>query len=688
MKNINSFFSPKSIAIVGASPKSGKLGNVLIENIKKGGWRGKLYLVNPKYAKSRKDYFSNLSKIKKPVDLVLAAIPAPLVGEIIGDGAKAGPKIKNFVIISSGFKESGIEGKKLEENLQKLAQKYDLNILGPNCLGFTNPKEKLNATFTDGNLRQGNTAIVSQSGALAVALLDWAENKNIGFSKIVSIGNKTDLDESDVLNYLVRDKNTKAIALYLEDIKNGSGFMHALAGITHRRPVIVLKAGKTSIGQKAITSHTGSLAQNEEIIEAVFEKLNIISVSNIEEFQDIIYYLNSNPVPAKKEILILTNAGGPGVMATDFIGKSKNIQLLNLSPDFKEEIKKYLPASASAHNPIDVIGDARPERYQKALEIIAKKYPKYPIIAILTPQNQTDPEKVALIVAKMKKKLPNLSVCFMGGEKIARAKIILEKNKISNFENPERVLAVIEKLARYRENAQAANGFDHSEAIPKIHPIIKKALSEKRNVLFWRETENLFRKYTIQLTQSVSCRNISDLKDKKISFPCALKTDDPAITHRWEKKAVILNIQNKKELEAALEKIKKTTQVENFLVQPMAAPGLELIIGMKRDPVFGPVILCGWGGTFTEIFKDKAIFIPPLTQRGIESKLSQLEIFPILKGFRGEKGYDIGAISKIILNLSKIASENLEIKEIDINPLMIYNNGQKGIILDAKIFLS
>ena len=466
----------------------------MIENIRKGGWKGKLYFVNPKYAKSQKNYFSNLSEIKKPVDLVLVAIPAPFVSEILENGAKAKPAIKNFAIISSGFKESGAEGKKLEENLKNISKKYDLNILGPNCLGFASPKEKLNATFTDMKLQTGNIAVVSQSGALAVALLDWAESKKIGFSKIISIGNKTVLDESEILNYLAGDKNTKAVALYLEDIKNGLQFMQAIAKITPRKPVVILKAGKTAAGQKAVSSHTGSLAQDEEIVEAVFEKLNVIPANNIEEFQDIIYFLNSNPVPENKEIIVLTNAGGPGVMASDFVGKSKNIKLLDFPDNFKSELKKYLPASASVSNPIDVIGDAPPERYEKTLGYIAKYFPKNPVLAILTPQNQTDPEKVAQILVKFRSKLQNMSACFMGGEKIVRAKEILAKNNILNFENPERALAVLEKLSKYQQRRSTVVKFIPLAHSQKTNPRHRKSSRGKKKHAFLERNRKIVRK--------------------------------------------------------------------------------------------------------------------------------------------------------------------------------------------------
>jgi len=686
MRNLEKLFAPRSIAIVGASPKQGKLGNVLAENIRRGGWRGKLYFVNPKYSKSRSGYFASLGEIGKSVDLTLVAIPAPLVGEVLGQGAKSSPAVKNFAVISSGFKEIGNEGKEFEANMVKLAKKYKLNILGPNCLGFANPYENLNATFTDVKLQKGHIAIVSQSGALAVALLDWASGKNIGFSKIISIGNKAVLDESAILEHLANDKGTKAIALYLEDVKNGQAFLSALSKITPRKPVAILKAGRTAAGRKAVSSHTGSLAQDQDVVDAVFEKMNVVPADNIEEFQSLVFYLNSNPVPEKNEVIVLTNAGGPGVMASDFVGKSKNIRLLNFSPDFKQTLKKDLPASASVENPIDVIGDAPPGRYQKVLEKIARKFPGNPVVVILTPQNQTDPARVAQILVKMKKRIPNLSACFMGGEKIAAAKAILQKNNIPNFHRPEKALSVIEKLVKYSQELNSWK-IPRVELLenPETGVIIRNAIIANRQMLSWSEAEKLFGKYGIRLAKSISFKNPIDLKSKKISYPVALKTDDPAIAHRLEKNAVMLNIQNEKELRSAFEKM--SAKAKHFLIQPMAEPGLELIIGMKRDPSFGPVILAGWGGSFTELFRDKTILIPPFGRNEIRNRLSQLKIFPVLKGYRGKRGYNLEEISNIVAAVAQIAVENPEIHEIDINPLVVYNNGKRGQILDAKLFL-
>jgi len=690
MKKLEKLFSPKSIAIVGASPKREKLGNILVRNILGGGWKGKLYFVNPKYSRKRSEYYANLGELKRPVDLALVAIPAPMVNDILQEGALSKPKIENFVVISAGFSETGEKGKKIEDDLKMIAKKHQLNILGPNCLGFINTSENLNATFTDARVEKGKIAVVSQSGALEVALLDWAEEHKAGFSKAISIGNKSILGENEILSYLSKDKATGAVALYLEDIKDGAAFISATFGSGCQKPIAVIKAGKSKAGQKAIASHTGSLAQDENIVQAVFEKFGIIQAGSVEEFQDIISYLEYNKIPQKKEIIIVTNAGGLGVLAADFLGSSAGLRLLDIPEKTKKMLENILPVGASSGNPIDILGDAPPERYRAVIGILAKNFKHFPLLVLLTPQNQTNPLAVAKILGYYRKMFPSLSASFVGGTKIKKALEELEKKKIPNFESPERALAAIrgtfsQKNCRRDIFSSVARKKIHLKM--KTNRILEKVKLEKRNLLFWNETRDIFREYKVALIEAQTAKQAKKVDFRKIKFPCVLKTDEPGIAHRWDKKAVALNIRNRKELETAWKKIKKATKATNFLVQPMAKPGLEMIIGMKRDRDFGPVIVAGWGGTFTEIFKDSVIFVPPLTAYGIRKKIERLEIYPVLKGYRGEKGYNIGEITEIVLALQRIAAENPDISQIDINPAILYNNGRHYQTLDAKIYL-
>lgn len=691
MRNLEKLFNPKSIAIVGASPKKKKLGNVLAQNILDGGWKGKLYYVNPKHKKiGREKCYAGLDKIKKPVDLVLIAIPAPFVNQALEEGAKARPKIENFAVISAGFKESGGKGKLLEETLKNIARERQLNVLGPNCLGFINSSQKLNATFTSGNFLPGGTAIVSQSGALAVALLDWAENCSVGFSKVVSTGNKAALDENDILQFLAKDQKTRSIALYLEDIKNGQKFAETAGKIAKKKPIIALKAGKNQTGQKAISSHTGSLAQDEAVLEAVFEKANVVEAKTEEEFQNLILFLSFGRIPEKNEVVVLTNAGGPGALASDFVGNSEVLKLLEIPQKTKAELKKRLPESASSENPVDIIGDATPERFEGALKIFSRKFPENPLLVVLTPQSQTDPESVARLLAGYKNKFACLAAVFMGGSKVEKASARLRQNGIPTFENPEEALLAIEKLARYglRRKKAAAAPFPKKIRLKlKTNLLVQSAIREKRKILFWDETEKIFASYGVALAKSISFSDLPEIKLHKIAYPCVLKTDDPKIIHRWDKKAVSLGIKNEKSLCQAFRKMRKSTGAKKFLIQPMAKAGLEMIVGLKRDVSFGPVIVAGWGGTFTELFKDRAIFIPPLTPAEIKNGLRKLKIYPILKGYRGQKGYNFDEIVKIIACLQDIAAENPDVAQIDINPAVLYNDGKRCQILDAKIYL-
>ncbi|MFA5925438.1 MAG: acetate--CoA ligase family protein [Parcubacteria group bacterium] len=706
MRNLNTFFNPSSIAIVGASSHKGKMGSVFLKNIRSGGWKGKIYPVNPSHKKiGSLRCYSTLSEIGKKVDLVIIAVPAQFVRSIIMDGAESNPKMENFIVISAGFKETGKEGGKRENEIVELSEKLKLNVLGPNCLGFINPEKKLNASFTQpffdakskgknsfsGKFRPGKVAIISQSGALGVALLDWTENMSLGFSKVISIGNKSVLNEADILDYLTNDKSTKAVALYLEDIKNGPEFIDSMNRIIKKKPVFILKAGKNSAGQKAISSHTGSLAQDDAIISAIFRKIGAIEANDIAELQDLILYCSSDSIPQKNEIIVITNAGGPGVLSADYIGRSKKIRLYNFSKSFKTNLKKDLPESASVENPVDVIGDAPPERFEKILKKISANCPSCPVLIILTPQSQTNPEKVADIVCSFKNKFPVLTTCFMGGAKIKKAMEKLHQNGVANFETPERALMAIEKLIFY-SNSKNKNFF----AMPgkainlklKTNSILNSALQQKRKMLFWDEAEKMFRAYGINLASSRQVNDKMNTASIKLPFPWALKTDEPSIAHRLDKNAVILNLKSKNEFRNSLKRMKKSTGASHFLVQSMAKPGLEIILGLKRDPFFGPIIVCGLGGSFTELFRDRVILAPPLTPAEIKEDLKGLKIYPMLKGYRGGKGYNLDEISILIVALQRIASENPNVYEIDINPVMIYNNGQKCQILDAKVYVN
>jgi acyl-CoA synthetase (NDP forming) len=378
-----------------------------------------------------------------------------------------------------------------------------------------------------------------------------------------------------------------------------------------------------------------------------------------------------------------------GVLSADFIGASKKLNLFSFPESAKKSFKKVLPPGASVENPIDILGDAPPERYRDVLKIISKKFSVYPILVILTPQNQSDPLKVAKILGAFREKFGSISASFVGGKKIKEALSELEKKKIPNFASPERALMALREAMGQktcRRDIFSASGKRGIRLKLKANFVLEKAKAEKRSLLFWKETEAIFQEYGINLVKSQSVKSLKEINSKKIKFPCVLKTDDPKIAHRWEKKAVALNIKNIGDLKSAWSKVKKKTGAKKFVLQPMIDPGFEAIIGMKRDQNFGPVVIVGGGGTFAEIFRDRIILIPPFSEKNVKERLSGLKISPILSGFRGEKEYNTDEIAAVAVSLQNIAIENPDISQIDINPVMLYNNGKKYQIVDAKIY--
>ncbi|HHE45977.1 MAG TPA: CoA-binding protein, partial [Candidatus Moranbacteria bacterium] len=431
---LGKLFNPRSIAIVGASPKEGKIGNVITKNIMELGYEGKVYLVNPKHNEILgKKCYQSLSKVEEKIDLAVIIIPAKLVVDEIKKNAE---KVKNFVIISAGFSEIGFEGKEREKELTNLAKKEKINILGPNCLGFIIPSLKLNASFAGGMPEAGHISFISQSGALAVALMDMAKRENIKFSNIISIGNKMQLSESELLEFALQDEKTQVIGMYLESIKDGKRFMSIAQKVSKVKPIIILKAGKNAKTQKAISSHTGALAGDSEIISAVFKKAGILKADNLEEFLNLFNFISDTKKNFAKDVVVITNAGGVGVLTADAFNK-KNIQLANLDEITKKELRSFLPAESSVENPIDILGDAKEDRYVKTLEVVNKLPQVGAIICALTPQEQTPIEKIAREIINFKKNTDKLiATIFLGGTKVAEAIEELKKNGICNFKFP------------------------------------------------------------------------------------------------------------------------------------------------------------------------------------------------------------------------------------------------------------
>lgn len=691
MSKLNNLFNPKSIAIVGASEEEGKVGNVVAKNILQLGYHGEVFLVNPKHKTlfGRKCYKS-LNEIENNVDLAIIVIPSKFVNDVIKESAG---KIKNCIVISAGFAEINDEGKKREKELLEIAEKYKLNILGPNCLGFIIPSLKLNASFAGGLPEAGNIAFVTQSGALAVAMMDAAKKYDFKFSQIISIGNKMQIDEAELLKYLEKDEKTKVIGLYLEGIKDGKKFIETVRNLS--KPVVVLKAGKTERAQKAIASHTGALAGSSEIINAVFKNAGIIQAETLEEFFNLLHLISFCEAPFSREVAVVTNAGGAGVLTTDaFSGKS--LKLGELDEEAKKYLRKFLPEESSVENPIDLLGDAKEDRYEQALEVINWQKNTGSVICVLTPQDQTPAGRIAGRIIEFKKKTKKVVVAsFIGGERVEIPVTKLKFNNIPCFSFPEQAVSALDKYYEWGQKAlapkvEASPRLNRGETSTEINTgrkgkvlaIIQKAKAEKRGALLFSEAKEVMEMYGVKTADFWT-----ETQAKDINFPVAVKVDSDKVLHKTDKKGLILNIQNQEDLNKAIDEIRANFPGENIIIQPMQKIQTELIIGVKKDAAFGPVVVYGLGGIYTEIFKMVDFLISPSGQKEIEKSLRESKIKFLFEATRGQKPYNQEEIAGILWGVSMLAREIGEISELDINPLLVYNDGKEAVAVDVKILI-
>jgi acetyltransferase len=687
--NLDKLFNPKSIAIVGASAENGKIGNVIAKNILELGYEGKTFLVNPKRKEILdKECFGSLLEIEGEIDLAIITVPAKFVNQIIQE---AGDRVKNFIVIAAGFSETGPEGQKREEELKKIIETKKVNVLGPNCLGLISPKIKLNASFASGMPMAGNICFISQSGALAVALMDIARKENMGFSRIISVGNKLQLSECELLRYFEKDNEVGVVGIYLESIKNGKEFLETAQKISRVKPVIILKAGKTEKSQKAISSHTGALSGSAEIMSEAFRKAGIIEAQNLEEFFSFLNFFSiavmKKPSSGSKEIAVLTNAGGPGVLLADAFYK-KEIKLAEITEATKENLKKFLPAEASVQNPVDLLGDALEDRYAKALTEISQQKNIGTIVALLTPQEQTPVEKIAdeLVSFSRKNKEIQVVASFIGGEKVGGALKNLKKNNIAIFPFPEQAILALEKYSAWItwKNEPVFEKDNASEEKRKeiAKEIIQNAKRDGRIALLFLEASRIMQEYQIETVDFWTI----DLR-KNVSFPAVLKVDSDKILHKTDQKGLVLNIKDGEELNSEIEKMQAGFPGSNLIIQPMLARQMELIVGIKRDANFGPVVVYGLGGIYAEVFKMIDFLVQPLSAAEIKSSLLKSKLGFIFRITRSQAAYDAESFSQLLWKVWLLANEVEEIREFDINPLLAYNDGRGDVAVDVKIIV-
>lgn len=677
------FFSPKSIAIVGASKSPFKLGNLVVKNLLNQGFKGEIFLVNKKGGDilGRKVY-ENLSQIKKQIDLVVLAIPADGVIEILDEIGKLG--IKNLLIFAAGFKEVGEEGLKKEKLLIEKSNQYGFNILGPNCVGFVNTRENINLTFLRGKVKKGNIGIISQSGALGSFLVDYFNQKeNLGFSYFFSVGNKTKINEIDLLNFLAEDKNTKVIGCYFESVENGKKFKEEIKKITKKKPVVILKSGKSKQGAKAALSHTGSIVGDDDIYEAVFSQTGVIRAENLEEFLLILKIFSFEKVPLGDKLLILTNAGGVGVLMVDEVVKN-NLKTILISEQVKEEIIKKLPNASriSIHNPIDLLGDAKSIDFQTVLGEALKDINFDIIVVLLTPQANTEIERTAEVIVntQLKTKIPIYPV-FLGGKSVQSSLDYFDKNKVVGLDSFYFLTTVIKKIVNYqnwlkREKANVLNLDISNDEKKKIDLILKSTQEITLNV---SKTFNILKILKLPIVNFIEVKNLSDLKKANLNYPLVAKINSDKISHKTDVGGVVLNINNYQDLEKAYLNLSK---IDNNLLIQSIIKGDEFIFGTKKDNVFGTVVIFGLGGVYTEVFKEVIKLVYPFSFDDFINQLENKRFYKLLKGVRGKKEIDLHKIYDLLFKLGYL-TESFQISEIDLNPVII-KDGELNIV-DGRI---
>lgn len=667
--------------MIGASAEKGKVGNVILRNLRN--FRGEVYAVNPKYSEIEGfKCYPSVSSLPEVVDLAVIAIPAIAVKNALEECGEKG--IRNVIVISAGFKEIGVEGFKLEKELIQVARKYAINLLGPNCLGMINTEIELNATFSEIMPRKGNVAFLSQSGAFILAVISWSKRAKFGFSKIVSLGNKAILTEADFLDFLGKDPGTDVIMLYVEGIEDGKKFMETAKKVAKEKPIIVMKAGKTESGVKAASSHTGSLAGSYEVYKTAFIQSGIVVAETVEELFDFAFALAKYRKAGS--IAIVTNSGGPGVMASDAV-EIQGLKLAELNFRTIEALRKILPSSASFYNPVDILGDADVDRFSNALKVVAEDEGVGTILAILAPTAQIDFNKAVESVLSIRKPV---FCCFMGIDE--KNEEILIDNRVPNFLDPTRAVKAISAVDRYSKFDFSEKEFEKFEVDKNKAETIFKDFVNSGARYIGVEGMKLLECYGIKTAPWGIARTAEEAEKiaESIGYPVAMKIVSPDVIHKSDIGAIKLDVMRENvkssfyEIITRVESHMPDARIDGVMVQKMVKGGREVILGMKKDLQFGNVIMFGLGGIYVEVFKDVSFRIAPLNIDDAHAMIKSVKSFALLKGVRGEKMLDINSLAETIVRFSQL-SMDYPIAEMEINPLKVFEKG--CVAVDFRMLL-
>ncbi len=703
-RNLEPLFAPRSIAVVGASRREGTVGYGITRNLILGGFTGVVYPVNPK-ARSVMGTrcVPGVGALEEAVDLAVLIVPAPVVEETIVQCAEMGTR--HFVVISAGFKEIGGEGAERERRLRSVAEERGLSVLGPNCLGVINTADevRMNASFARDMPAAGSIGLLSQSGALCTALLDYAKGRSIGFSRFVSFGNKADINEIDLMRSLADDVNTRVILMYIEDLSHGQAFVDAAYEITHRqnaKPILAIKTGRTPQGAAAAASHTGSLAGSDEVYDAVMAQAGVLRVETVEELFEYAHVFADQTLPKGRRLAIVTNAGGPGIMATDACIRY-GLKLARFQDHTTKSLKFQMPPASSIKNPVDVIGDARHDRYRAALDAVCTDGGVDMVLVIVTPQTMTDVTEIARVVGETKEYCPKpIVACFMGLVDVRPGVEVLESFGIPTYVFPEDATRALSAKSRFAEWTRApARGYRKYDVDEDaVERLIEKERQANRHSLIELRALELLEHYGFPVVPYRLAKNADEAAAaaEEFGLPVVLKIAGPSILHKTDVGGVRLNLKDEGEVRSAFDEM--MTQVRGHvgddaeiwgaLVQKMLKTGKEIILGLTRDAHFGPLLMFGLGGIYTEALRDVSFRLAPIREGVASDMIKSIRSHRLLEGVRGEPPSDLDAIGDCLMRLSQMVTRHSQIKELDINPLIVYPRGQGAVVADARIILA
>lgn len=695
--DLKSLFYPNSIAVIGVSRKENKVGHLIFDNIRNSGFKGSFFPVNPKADEIHGiKCYPTILDIPMDIELAVIVVLAKLVPKVIEECGEKG--VKAVIIISAGFKETGIEGAKLEKELVKIAKSYGIRTLGPNCLGVINTDSPYNASFTTHTPRKGSISFFSQSGALCAAILDYSIEEKIGFHKFVSLGNKADLTEVNFLEDFLKDPKTKVIAGYLEGVSEGEKFIKVASNVSKKKPVILVKSGGTDSGARAVSSHTGTLAGSQAAYDSAFKQSGVIQAHSVQDLFDYSIAFAYQPLPLGRRVAIVTNAGGAGVMASDACERNDLI-LSKFSSVTIDRLRSFLPSAANIYNPVDVLGDSLADRYLRAADLLVLDENVDALIALLVPAATTQIRETALGLVKLSKRTDKTIIaCLMGKDHVKEGVNILIENSIPNYYFPERAVSSLSAMVRYHKYLispeKIYKKFDVDKE--KVKKIFKKSISAGKRYLSDENAREVIKAYGIRIpkTKLVKDINKADEIAEEIGYPLVLKISSPDILHKTDIGGVRIGIENEKELKENFEDIMREAKIYmpnakilGVILQEFIDTKREVILGMNKDPQFGPLLMFGLGGIYVETLKDVSFRIAPITDSEAWEMISEIKSYPLLKGIRGEKPADIDSIVDALLKLSQLVTDFSNILEMDINPLMVYDKGKGSVATDVRISL-